>query len=183
MIVLVLGAVAALAFQGSPPPTPPTQPTPPATPAQQGGRAPACTQRCEGGRSRAPVVRDSTDADSTDAPNGRRRHQGVRRPVTAELQASAFKDATAKTTLLAARAARLKQDSALVAYDAMTYERISVGFGFGSIGRDRLLFRHESRGARPMATRERRVGGREGSTQRGADGRERGERRDRQRNQ
>ena len=144
MIVLVLGAVAALAFQGSPPPTPPTQPTPPATPAQQGGRAPACTQRCEGGRARTPVVKDSTSGDSTDAPNGRRRHQGVRRPVTAELQASAFKDVTAKTTLLAARAARLKQDSALVAYDAMTYERISVGFGFGSIGRDRLLFRHEA---------------------------------------
>jgi len=144
VIVLVLGAVAALAFQGSPPPTPPAQPTPPATPAQQGGRAPACTQRCEGGRARTPVVKDSTNGDSTDAPNGRRRHQGVRRPVTAELQASAFKDATAKTTLLAARAARLKQDSALVAYDAMTYERISVGFGFGSIGRDRLLFRHEA---------------------------------------
>ena len=67
----------------------------------------------------------------------------MRRAVTAELQATAFKDATAKTTLLAARAARLKQDSALVAYDATTYERISVGFGFGSIGRDRLLFRHE----------------------------------------
>jgi len=144
VIVLVLGAVAALAFQGSPPPTPPTQPTPPATPAQQGGRAPACTQRCEGGRARTPVVKDSTNGDSTDTPNARRRHQGVRRPVTAELQASAFKDATAKTTLLAARAARLKQDSALVAYDAMTYERISVGFGFGSIGRDRLLFRHEA---------------------------------------
>ena len=75
---------------------------------------------------------------------GRRPHQGVRRPVTAELQATAFKDVTAKTTLLAARAARLKQDSALVAYDAMSYERISVGFGFGSIGRDRLLFRHEA---------------------------------------
>ncbi|HEY2164416.1 MAG TPA: hypothetical protein VGH04_10515, partial [Gemmatimonadaceae bacterium] len=144
MIVLVLGAVAALAFQGSPPPTPPTQPTPPATPAQQGGRAPACTQRCEGGRARTPVVRDSTFGDSANSPNGRRRHQGVRQPVTAELQASAFKDATAKITLLAARAARLKQDSALFAYDAMTYERISVGFGFGSIGRDRLLFRHEA---------------------------------------
>ena len=143
MIVLVLGAVAALAFQGSPPPTPPTQPTPPATPAQQGGRAPACTQ-CPGGRARTPVVRDSTLGDSTDSPNGRRVHRGVRRPVTAELQANAFKDATAKTTLLAARAARLKQDSSLVAYDAMTYERVSVGFGFGSIGRDRLLFRHEA---------------------------------------
>jgi hypothetical protein len=89
------------------------------------------------------LVRDSTN-DSTDAPNTRRRHQGVRRSVTAELQASAFKDATAKITLLSARAARLKQDSALVAYDATTYERVSVGFGFGSIGRDRLLFRHEA---------------------------------------
>src|SRR4029077_10870769 len=111
VIVLVLGAVAALAFQGSPPPTPPTQPAPPATPAQQGGRAPACTQRCEGGRTRAPVVKDSINGDSTDASNVWRRHKGVRRPVTAELQANAFKDVTAKTTLLAARAARLKQDS------------------------------------------------------------------------
>src|SRR4029077_17838992 len=97
-------------------PPPPTPPTPPATPAQQGGRAQACTQRGEGGRSRAPVVKDSINGDSTDAPNGRRRPQGVRRPGTAELQASAFKDVTAKTTLLAARAARLKQDSALTAY-------------------------------------------------------------------
>ncbi len=90
------------------------------------------------------MVRDSTEADTTDSPNGRRRHQGVRRAVTAEMQATAFKDATAKTTLLAARAARLRQDSALVAYDAMSYERISAGLGFGSIGRDRLLFRHEA---------------------------------------
>lgn len=128
MIVLVLGAVAALNFQGSPPP-----PTPPA-PSRQGptrGRRP-------------PAVRDSTLSDSTDNPNARRRTRGVRRPVTAELQASAFKDATAKITLLAARTARLKQDSALVAYDAMSYERVSVGFGFGIIGRDRILFRHEA---------------------------------------
>lgn len=150
MIVLILSTAAALAFQGSPPPT---QPTPPATPAQQGGKAPPCTQRCPGGRSRVPVVRDSTDGDTTEAaacigpPNDckqRYRRHGIRRPVTAELQATAFKDATAKITLLAARAARLKQDSTLVAYDANSYERISVGFGFGSIGRDRLLFRHEA---------------------------------------
>ncbi len=135
MIALVLGAVAALNFQGSPPPTPPTQ-TPPVTPAQTGRPAGR-------GGARSPVVRDSTDA-AADSGNGRRRHQGVRRAVTAEMQATAFKDATAKTTLLAARAARLKQDSALVAYDAMSYERLSVGFGFGSIGRDRLLLRHEA---------------------------------------
>ncbi len=51
---------------------------------------------------------------------------------------------TAKTTLLRARAASLTQDSALTGYDAMSYERISAGMGFGRIGRDRLLFRHES---------------------------------------
>jgi len=133
VIVLVFGAVAALAFQGSPPQKPPAAPPAlPAVPAQQGA----------GRRSRAPIVRDSTNDDSTETSG--RRHQGVRRAVTADLQATAFKDATAKITLLAARAARLKQDSALVAYDAMSYERISVGFGFGSIGRDRLLFRHEA---------------------------------------
>lgn len=91
---------------------------------------------------RPPVVEDST-ADST-AGSIRRRHQGRRKPVTAELLATAFKDATAKATLLRARAARLTQDSALVAYDAMSYERVSVGLGFGRIGRDRLLFRHEA---------------------------------------
>lgn len=91
---------------------------------------------------RPPVVEDST-ADST-AGSRRRRHQGRRKPVTAELLATAFKDATAKATLLRARAARLTQDSALVAYDAMSYERVSVGLGFGRIGRDRLLFRHEA---------------------------------------
>jgi Omp85 superfamily domain len=132
VILLVFGVVAALNFQGSPPAQPPkTPPTPASAPAQQGRRG------------RTPVVRDSTPDEPRDSASGRR-HQGVRRAVTAELQATAFKDATAKITLLAARAARLKQDSALVAYDATTYERISVGFGFGSIGRDRLLFRHEA---------------------------------------
>jgi len=58
--------------------------------------------------------------------------------------ATAFKDQTAKMTLLRARAARLTQDSSLVAYDAMAYQRISAGLGFSKIGRDRLLFRHES---------------------------------------
>jgi hypothetical protein len=64
--------------------------------------------------------------------------------VTAEDQRTAFKDATAKATLLHARVARLTQDSALTSYDAMSYERVSVGMGFTKLGRDRLLFRHES---------------------------------------
>jgi hypothetical protein len=92
-------------------------------------------------RRREPIVRDSTPADS-----GRHssRTRGVRRPVTPELASSAFKDATARATLIKARAARLRQDSALVAYDAMSYQRISVGMGFSKIGRDRLVYRHES---------------------------------------
>ncbi len=114
----------ALALQG-----PPTPPTPPA----QQGQAQS--------RRRQVVVRDS----STDTTSDRRgRRPGIRRAVTPELFASAFKDPTAKTTLLHARAARMTQDSALVSYDAMSYQRISAGLGFTSIGRDRLLFRHES---------------------------------------
>jgi len=94
-------------------------------------------------RRRLPAVLDSV-VDSSATPSKRRHHEGVRRPVTAEVLASAFKDQTAKITLLRARAARLTQDSSLVAYDAMAYQRISAGLGFSKIGRDRLLFRHES---------------------------------------
>jgi hypothetical protein len=92
---------------------------------------------------RASVVRDSS-ADSADMKNGRERNRGTRKAVTAEDQRSAFKDATARTTLLRARVARLSQDSALRSYDAMSYSRVSAGMGFTKIGRDRLLFRHES---------------------------------------
>jgi hypothetical protein len=60
--------------------------------------------------------------------------------------ASAFKDNTAKLTLAHARVARLTQDSALTSYDAKSYERMSVGMGLGSLGRDHLLYRHESSG-------------------------------------
>ena len=107
------------------------------------GVALALTQQIQIGPStrRPPVVRDST-AD-TSRSSGRNRNRGVRRPVTAEDQATAFKDATAKATLLHARAARMMQDSTLTAYDAMSYQRISAGLGFTAIGRDRLLFRHE----------------------------------------
>ncbi|OYV64005.1 MAG: hypothetical protein B7Z72_13900, partial [Gemmatimonadetes bacterium 21-71-4] len=64
-------------------------------------------------------------------------------PVTPELLRTAFKDPEARTLLLRARAARMTQDSALLSYDAMSYQRISAGLGFSSIGRDRLMFRHE----------------------------------------
>jgi hypothetical protein len=114
-MLLLLGALVAFNFQ-----------------ATQTGR-PASSRR-------TPVVRDSVAADSSANPRNRR----TRKAVTSDIAASAFKDATARTTLLKARVARLGQDSALVAYDAMSYQRISAGMGFTAIGRDRLIFRHES---------------------------------------
>ncbi|HWH51600.1 MAG TPA: hypothetical protein VN651_08645, partial [Gemmatimonadaceae bacterium] len=92
----------------------------------------------------SPVVLDSAVSTDTAARDSTKKHEGRRRPVTPELEATAFKDALAKQTLLHARAARLTQDSALTAYDAMSYQRISAGMGIGPIGRNRLLYRYES---------------------------------------
>lgn len=98
-----------------------------------------------GARSKAPVVRDSTPDSLIAKQRGRRtRHASSRLPVTAAVLATAYKDASAKTLLLRARAARLSQDSSLTSYDATTYQRISAGMGFTKIGRDRLIFRNES---------------------------------------
>ncbi|HEY5220062.1 MAG TPA: hypothetical protein VIJ16_09640, partial [Gemmatimonadaceae bacterium] len=74
----------------------------------------------------------------------RRENDAPRRiPVTPEMLRTAFADSAARTLLLRARKARLEQDSALVSYDAMSYQRISAGLGLGMLGRDRLAFRHE----------------------------------------
>jgi hypothetical protein len=74
----------------------------------------------------------------------RRRREGRRIPLTDELRASAFRDATAKSLLLRARIARMTQDSLLLSYDASTYQRLSVGLGFKAFGRDRLAVRSEA---------------------------------------
>lgn len=104
----------------------------------------ALTLQVQTPRSRpAPIVRDSAGQPDT-VSKRRRRPRGTREPVTAEVLTSAFKDQVARSTLLQARVARLRQDSALKAYDAMSYQRVSAGMGFSRIGRDRLLFRHES---------------------------------------
>jgi hypothetical protein len=90
------------------------------------------------------VVKDSTDSIVV-GEHGRRRHISARRlPVTAQAMATAFRDPAARTLLLRARAARMSQDSALLGYDATTYQRISAGMGFSRIGRDRLIFRTEN---------------------------------------
>ena len=62
-------------------------------------------------------------------------------PVTAEHLGTAFRDTAARSLLLRARVARMEQDSALLAYDATAYHRISLGMGFRVLGRDRLVFR------------------------------------------
>ena len=72
-------------------------------------------------------------------------HRAPRRVlVTAQHLATAFRDPAAKKLLLDARAARLRQDSSIVSYEANSYQRISAGLGFARIGRDRLIFRTEN---------------------------------------
>jgi hypothetical protein len=75
----------------------------------------------------------------------RERSQRVPRriPVTPALEASAFAAPEARTLLQRARAARLSQDSALAAYDARTYQRLSAGMGVRAFSRERLLLRAE----------------------------------------
>ncbi|HMI58523.1 MAG TPA: hypothetical protein VK511_10770, partial [Gemmatimonadaceae bacterium] len=46
--------------------------------------------------------------------------------------------------MLRARQARLAQDSTLTAYDAMAHERLTVGLGIGSAGREKLFLRNET---------------------------------------
>jgi hypothetical protein len=74
-----------------------------------------------------------------------RRNRPVRRQqVTPELERTAFADADARALLSRARVARLAQDSALRAYDAKSYSRLSVGLGIRRIGRERLFLRTEN---------------------------------------
>ena len=82
-------------------------------------------------------------ADTIDKDREKRRVR-KRVPVTPELEASAFRDAPARTLLMKAREARMRQDSALMSYDATAYQRLSAGLGFRAFGRDRLLFRTEN---------------------------------------
>src|SRR5262245_4874346 len=82
------------------------------------------------------------------APQDSVRRRGVappaRIPVTAEHLATAFRDSTARTLLRHGREARSAQDSAIVSYDAMSYQRMSASIKAGSIGRERVLYRTES---------------------------------------
>jgi hypothetical protein len=99
-----------------------------------------------GGRRRdtTVIVKDSTDSATIARQSGRRHGVARRLPVTAQVLATAFRDAGARKMLERARVARMSQDSALEAYDATGYQRISAGMSFARIGRDRLIFRTEN---------------------------------------
>ena len=65
-------------------------------------------------------------------------------PLTPELEASAYRDPLARDLVLHARRARLEQDSTLRAYNATSHERLTIGLGVGSVGREKLFLRSES---------------------------------------
>jgi hypothetical protein len=94
----------------------------------------------------APVAKVTTpSAPERDSTTGRHRPRKPpkRIAVTPEHLATAYRDAGARSLLMLARDARMRQDSALQAYDATTYQRISAGVGFTKFGRDRLAYRSE----------------------------------------
>ncbi|MDB4914635.1 MAG: hypothetical protein JWM95_2279 [Gemmatimonadetes bacterium] len=92
-----------------------------------------------------PVPPQKTQAPGRDSTAGAQRPKREPRkiPVTAQHLTTAFHDDAAKSLLLLARDARMRQDSALLSYDATTLQRISAGVGFTKFGRDRLAFRSE----------------------------------------
>jgi hypothetical protein len=94
-------------------------------------------------KARAQLARAEAEAEFEAGAPPRRPQTFHRIPLTDAMRASAFKDPGARSLLLRARAARLKQDSALLSYDATTYQRVSVGLGFKAFGRDRLAMRAE----------------------------------------
>jgi hypothetical protein len=99
------------------------------------------TARTGGAKADSAQRAQRVPADTMDKDKRRTR---VRIPVTPELEASAFRDGAARTLLTKARVARMRQDSALLSYDATAYQRLSAGMAFRAFGRERLLFRTEN---------------------------------------
>lgn len=91
---------------------------------------------------RQTIVRDSTRPDSTRSTS--RRPQPIRRAVTAELLASAFKDSASRALVNRGRLARVRQDSSITGYDAKVAERFSVKAAVGTVVMERLAFRQEA---------------------------------------
>lgn len=101
------------------------------------------------GQARADSAADSTrkrevQVSGSSTERRERDREPKRVPVTAQHMATAYRTPVARSLLERARTARLQQDSALQAYEATAYLRVSAGMGFSKIGRDRLIFRHEN---------------------------------------
>ena len=93
---------------------------------------------------RQTVVRDSTRPDTTSQPRRRGAPTPIRKPVTAELQASAYKDAISRDLIGKARATRVRQDSSITGYDAKVAQRFSVKAAVGPVTMEKLAWRQES---------------------------------------
>jgi hypothetical protein len=91
-------------------------------------------------------VQSHIAAEQASRERAKARSAAALRALTPEMIASAFKDRDARDLLLRARRARLIQDSALISYDAKSYQRVSAWMGFGRMTRDRLMFRMEQSG-------------------------------------
>jgi hypothetical protein len=135
---------------------PPAAPAPASAKPAAGAPDPDIREMRDSLRAMATAARDSARARrgscstaeecrevAEERSRARRGRSARRQPVTPELERTAFADASARTLLARARVARLVQDSALRAYDAKTYQRLSVGIGIRRLGRERLLFRSE----------------------------------------
>jgi len=91
--------------------------------------------------------RDSAAARAPDQDSVRmaRWREKRRIPLTPALEASAYRDSAARDVILRARRARLVQDSSLLAYDATSHERLTVGLGLGGhAGLEKLFLRNET---------------------------------------
>ncbi|QJR37622.1 hypothetical protein [Gemmatimonas groenlandica] len=75
---------------------------------------------------------------------GKRTGAARHRTVTDAHRTSAFRDPSAKSMLLGARAARLRQDSALVGYDVQSLQRFSLGVSFSERVRTRNVVTYEN---------------------------------------
>lgn len=75
---------------------------------------------------------------------GKRTGAARHRTVTEALRSSAFRDPQAKSMLLGARAARLRQDSALVGYDVQALQRFSLGVSFSEKVHTRNVVTYEN---------------------------------------
>ena len=102
---------------------------------------PAPTARPDTGRTARDSIGVHIDEDSVRFAHWREERKIA---LTPELEASAYRDPDAREIILHARRARLSQDSTLLAYDAMAHERLTVGLGIGSIGREKLFLRNET---------------------------------------